>query len=241
MTFLIISATAIFLSVIFGGTFALRFKDKLHLILGFSAGSVIGVAFFDLLPEAYKMGNIFYQPSTIALWIVLGFVAYIILDRFLIPHSNHEEECENHKHNGSLGAGSISLHSLFDGIIVGLSFQVSSAIGIALAIAIFIHAFSDGINTVNMIVRAGGENKVAKKWLLIDALAPAVGIIASIFVTIPINVLPIIVSVFCGFFIYIGASDLLPESHHGHPKAWTTIATILGIILIFIVTRISGV
>lgn len=240
MIFLIISALAIFFSVILGGTFALRFKDKLHLILGFSAGSVIGVAFFDLLPEAFDLGKNFYAENTIALFIVLGFVMYVISDRFLMPHSNHDEECENHSHRGVLGAGSISLHSLVDGIIVGFSFQISTAVGLALAIAIFTHAFSDGINTVNMIVRAGGDNKIAKRWLFIDALSPAVGILSSIFISIPANILPVIVSVFCGFFIYIGASDLLPESHHTHPKIWTTVSTILGIILIFVVTKIAG-
>ncbi len=241
MNLLIISAIAIFLSVIFGGTFALKFKDKLHLILGFSAGSVIGVAFFDLLPEAFNLGQIFYDTETIALFIVLGFVTYIILDRFLIPHSNHDEECENHHHSGSLGAGSISLHSLIDGIMVGLSFQISPAVGLALAIAIFTHAFSDGINTVNMIVRGGGDIKAARRWLYVDAVSPALGILASTFLYIPANILPIIVSVFCGFFIYIGASDLLPESHHGHPKVWTTISTVLGIALIFTVTRLAGI
>lgn len=240
MNFLIISAVAIFLSAFFGGTFALKFKDKLHLILGFSAGSVIGVAFFDLLPESYNLGSLFYRTETISLFIVMGFVLYILLDRFLVPHSNHEEECENHNHNGSLGAASISFHSLIDGLMVGLSFQISPVIGIALAIAIFTHAFSDGINTVNMVIRAGNDSKKAKSWLFIDAIAPAVGILASTFIIIPANILPIIVSVFCGFFLYIGASDLLPESHHAHPKVWTTISTILGIALIFIVTRIAG-
>jgi ZIP family zinc transporter len=127
-----------------------------------------------------------------------------------------------------------------DGLMVGLSFQVSSAIGIALAVAIFTHSFSDGINTVNMIIRSGGSSKKAKQWLFLDSLSPGIGILASTFVSIPSNILPIVVSIFCGFFIYIGASDLLPESHHSHPKVWTTISTVLGIVLIFVVTKISG-
>ena len=102
------------------------------------------------------------------------------------------------------------------------------------------HDFSDGINTVNMVLRSGGNVKRARFWLLLDALAPVFGIILSTFILIPEKTFSIILAIFCGFFIYIGASDLLPESHHGHPKAWTTIATILGIILIFIVTRIAG-
>ena len=240
MTFLIISALAIFLSVILGGTFALKFKDKLHLILGFSAGSVIGVAFFDLLPEAFRSGKDFYQIETIALFIIMGFLIYMISDRLLTSHSHHEEECVNHNCRGVLGAGSISLHSLVDGLVVGFSFQISTAVGIALAVAIFAHAFSDGINTVNMIIRSGGETKKAQKWLLIDSITPVLGILLSVFVSIPTNIFPILISIFCGFFIYLGASDLLPESHHNHPKIWTTISTILGIVLIFIITKITG-
>ena len=241
MIFLIISALAIFFSIILGGTFALKFKDKLHLILGFSAGSVIGVAFFDLLPEAFKSGNNFYQIETICLFIILGFLVYMVLDRVLITHSHHDEECENHNHRGILGAGSISLHSLIDGLIVGLSFQISTTMAVALAVAILIHSFSDGINTVNMIVRCRGDIKQAKKWLLIDSVAPALGIFLSVFISIPENIFPVIISIFCGLFIYLGASDLLPESHHKHPKIWTTISTIIGIALIFIITKITGI
>lgn len=239
MVYLVISSLAIFLSVILGGTFALKFKDKLHLILGFSAGSVIGVAFFDLLPEAFELSEGFYDASTVALFIVIGFLIYTVSDRSF-SQSHHEDDCENHNHNGILGAGSISLHSLLDGLVVGLSFQISTAVGIALAIAIFVHAFSDGVNTVNMIVRAGGDNKASRKWLVLDALAPGFGIFLSYFLVVPENIFSIVVSVFCGFFIYLGASDLLPESHHNHPKIWTTVSTILGISLIFVVTKIAG-
>lgn len=240
MTYLVVSSLAIFLSVILGGTFALKFKDKLHLILGFSAGSVIGVAFFELLPEAFNLGKHFYDTSTIAFFIVLGFLIYTVLDRSL-SHSNHEEDCENHNHNGELGAGSISLHSLLDGLIVGVSFQVSLLVGVTLAIAIFVHSFSDGVNTVNMILRSGGDVRSARKWLLLDALAPVLGIFLSYFIFIPENIFPLIISTFCGFFIYLGAIDLLPESHHRHPKVWTTVSTILAIGLIYLVTKLSGI
>jgi ZIP family zinc transporter len=127
-----------------------------------------------------------------------------------------------------------------DGLTTGLAFHISPTIGILLATAVIMHDFSDGINTVNMILRSGGDIKKAKKWLLIDAFAPVLGIILSIFIVIPENVFSILIAIFCGFFLYIGASDLLPESHHGHPKIWTTISTILGITLIFTVIKISG-
>ena len=237
---LTISALAIFIFTFLGGLFALKFKDKLHLILGFSAGSVIGVAFFDLLPESFSIGNGIYKPETTALFIVTGFIIYMLIDRTISSHSHHEDNCENKNHKGTVGAGSMSVHSLLDGLTTGLAFHISSVVGITLAVAVIMHDFSDGINTVNMILRAGGNIKKAKMWLLADAVAPVLGIILSIFIIIPEKIFSIILAIFCGFFIYIGASDLLPESHHGHPKVWTTISTILGIILIFIVTKIAG-
>lgn len=240
MNYLFITAIAIFCSTLLGGTFALKIKDKLHLILGFSAGTVIGVAFFDLLPEAFEMAGQSFDLTTVSLVIAVGFIVYMILDRLCGSHSGSDDVCENHNHKGEIGAGSLSLHSLLDGVVVGLSFQVSVALGIALAIAIFIHAFSDGINTVNMIVRAGGDIKKAQKWLFTDALAPVVGIILSLFFTMPEKYFGLLVSLFCGFFLYIGASDLLPESHHNHPKIWTTVSTILGIFLIYFATVVSG-
>lgn len=237
---LTITAIAIFLSVLLGGLFALKFKDKLHLILGFSAGSVIGIAFFDLLPESFELGLTKYDFGLISSVIALGFLFYLILDRWVVPHTHHDECCDNNSHKGILGALSFSIHSLIDGFIVGLSFQVSFALGIAIAVAIFVHAFSDGINVTNMIVRAGGKISSAKKWLMIDAVAPVIGIIISIFIRVEESYLAILVSLFCGFFLYIGASDLLPESHHKHPKIWTTVSTVLGVALIYIVTKISG-
>lgn len=238
---LTISAFAIFMAVVLGGLFALKFKDKLHLILGFSAGSVIGVVFFDLLPESFSIGEGIHSTGTISLFIAIGFVIYILADRLLSTHSHHEGECENKNHNGNLGAGSLSFHSLIDGITTGLAFQISPIVGITLAIAVFTHSFSDGINTVNMILRSGGSIKKARIWLLADALAPVIGIILSTLLVVPEKIFSLILAVFCGFFIYIGASDLLPESHHSHPKIWTTVATILGIALLFVATKLAGI
>ena len=122
---------ATFVSTLLGGLFALRFKDRLHLILGFSAGAVIGVAFFDLLPEALELGSNFYKTSTLSSVVALGFIVYMILDRFVIFHSHSNAE-DNHghgaqQHRGLLGAGSLSIHSFLDGVAIGLAFQVSAA------------------------------------------------------------------------------------------------------------------
>jgi zinc transporter ZupT len=234
MTVLLI-AVATFCSTFLGGLFALRFKDKLHLITGFSAGAVIGVALFDLLPEAATLGG--GNISSTSLMIGLGFVLYLVLERTVVLHS-HNEDCENLKHRGVLGASSLSFHSFLDGVVIGIAFQVSSAVGLIVTAAVLTHDFSDGINTVAIIMR-GGDNKTAVKWLFVDAIAPVLGVLSTLFFTIPQASLGPILAVICGCFLYIGASDLLPESHHAHPKLLTTVMTLFGMGLLYAVIQIA--
>ena len=231
-----IIALAAFLATFLGGLFALKFKDKLHLILGFSAGAVLGVVFFDLMPEAL---NLF--PHTLLL-VAVGFIIYMILDRFVVMHSHHDDHEEHYDHKrGVLGAGSLSVHSFLDGIAIGLAFQVSAAVGAVVTLAVLAHDFSDGINTVSMILKNGGNKKTAFRFLLIDAVAPVIGIMVTRFFTLPENILGAILAVFAGFFLYIGASDLIPESHHNHPTVWTTAMTVVGIAVLYGVIKLAGV
>lgn len=244
MNILIALGICVFFATLLGGVFALKFKDKLHLVLGFSAGAVIGVAFFDLLPEALELGGKVYEHSTITSLVALGFIVFMILDRFVILHSHsHDDEHENHTHKqrGILGASSLSIHSFLDGAAIGLAFQISPAVGAVVAIAVLVHDFSDGINTVNLILKNGGERKEAFKWLMVDACAPVLGIISTLFFTLSESSLGILLAIFTGFFLYIGASDLLPESHHGHPTMWTSFATILGVVVLYTAIHFAGV
>ena len=238
--FVIGIGAAAFITTFLGGLFALRFKDKLHLITGFSAGAIIGVAFFDLLPEAVELKNENQGISQVSLMIGIGFIVYMILERMIVLHSHQESGCENTRHRGILGAGSLSLHSILDGVIIGLAFQISKSVGTIVTVAVLTHDFSDGINTVTMIVRSGGERRQALRWLLADSLAPVLGVCSTFFYSIPKEALAIVLSVFCGCFIYIGASDLLPESHHAHPKTLTTFMTLLGMVVLYVVIQIAG-
>jgi zinc transporter ZupT len=228
-----------------GGLFALRFKDKLHLILGFSAGTVVGVALFDLLPESIALISQNHSISFATALVGLGFVVYMILDRLILFHNHHSEpNCVNphhHSHgNGALGAASLAVHSFIDGMAIGLAFQVSTAVGVIVAIAVLVHDFSDGINTVSFIMRASGSRRKAFSWLSLDAIAPVAGVISTMFFVVSSNTLGIILAIFCGFFLYIGASDLLPESHHEHPVFVTTFMTILGLAVLYGAISIAG-
>lgn len=243
---LIIIALLIAAAIFLGGLFALKFKDKSHLIVGFSAGTVVGVAFFDLLPEAIEIGSA-QNIDYIATIVAVGFVIYLLVDRFFHTHSHGDigGECHVHEHKnedsnrGVVRASSISIHSLLDGVGIGLAFQVSNTLGIVVTLAVLAHGFSDGINTVSSIIKDGGSKNKAFRWLIADSVAPAVGILSTLFFSVTDKALAIVLALFTGFFIYLGASDLVPESYHSHPTKWTTILTLAGMGLIYIVIKIA--
>jgi ZIP family zinc transporter len=256
MLTIILIAVATFISTLIGGFVALKLKDKLHLVLGFSAGAVIAVALFDLLPEAINLGKNYYEVSTITSVVALGFLVYLMLDRivFLHTHEGLHEDVQNeqldtshemhqkiNQSRGVLGAGTLSIHSFLDGIAIGLAFQIGTAIGVIVSVAVLIHDFSDGVNTVSLILKNSGDRKKAFHWLFVDAIAPVVGVCATFFFTLPESALSMILAIFSGFFLYIGASDLIPESHHAHPKFLTTFMTILGAGILYTAIRLVNI
>ncbi|MDO8481935.1 MAG: ZIP family metal transporter [bacterium] len=238
MTFFLVALGA-FCATLIGGFFALRLQDRLHLILGFSAGAIIAVAFFDILPEALELAGTAYSATTIFTFTVIGFATYLVLNRSVLPHGHQVDG--GRPLRGNAGAGSISLHSFLDGAAIGLAFQVSTAVGAVVAVAVLAHNFSDGINTVGVVLRYGGDKRVALKWLFADATAPVIGILSTLFFTVPAEMLGLLLALFAGFFLYIGASDLIPESYHAHPVRWTTITTIAGMLTLYAVIRLAGV
>ena len=240
---LLVIVSITFAATMLGGVFALRFRDRLHLILGFSAGAVVAVALFDLLPEAMTAGSS-YGPPSIALFIALGFLAYLIFDRLILIHP-HDHGDHDHAHTAlptrsMAGALTLAAHSFFDGVAIGIGFQAAPSVGLVIAAAVIAHDFSDGINTVSFIVRGGGTWQKALPWLLADAAAPVIGALSTLLFRIPSAGFGPVLAVFAGSFLYLGASDLIPESHHQHPRAATTIMTLLGAAVIFLAVRVSG-
>jgi zinc transporter ZupT len=230
---LVVIAAAAFFSTLAGGLLALKLQDKLHLILGFSAGAVIGVAFFDLLPEAISVGEKFHTPAALLSGSALGFLSYLVLDRILAFHGDAAPRSR-------FAAAVLCIHSLLDGIAIGFAFQASREVGLVVAIAVLTHDFSDGINTMNIVLKNRTERSQALRWLVADALAPVCGIASTFFFTLPRAEFGAALSLFAGFFLYIGASDLIPESYHAHPKFLTTAMTVAGATVLYLAIVLIG-
>ncbi|HEY2482044.1 MAG TPA: hypothetical protein VGI30_07600 [Caulobacteraceae bacterium] len=211
-----------------GGTLALRLSRRLHLILGFSAGAVMGVALLDLMPEALELSA---APAQVFALTAAGFMVYLAADRALSAGGGRR---------GHLGAGSLTLHSLMDGLAIGLAFQVSAAAAAVVTLAVLAHDVSDGVNTVNVSLAGSAGRIWARRWLMADAAAPLVGILLSRLVRVSQSTLGLALAAFAGFFLCIGASELIPASHQRHPKAWTTLATMIGCAVIWLVVRLAA-
>jgi zinc transporter ZupT len=232
-----------FISTMLGGLFGIRHRDRLHLILSFTAGVLIAIPFFEIIPEIFSIATehkFDVTPGLIA--IVIGFFAIHILERSaVIHHGFHETEYAEHKHPlvGLIGASGLVFHSFLDGVGIGLAFHVSRHVGFLVAVAVIAHDFSDGLNTVSYMLLHKNTLGRARMLLLADATTPIFGAASTYFFTIPDQVLVLYLGFFAGFLLYIGASDLLPEAHSEHSSFAMVGLTLLGALFIFVVTRFT--
>lgn len=238
-----IFAVTTFFSTTLGGLFALRNRDRLHRILGFTAGVLLGVIAFDLLPEIFNLiQSTHTDPVVPMVALVVGFLAFHIIEKLTIIHHAHDEEYEaDHKHPqvGLYSALALSAHSFFDGVGIGLAFQVNTSVGLAVALAVIAHDFSDGLNTVSLMLAHRNTPRKAFGLLMLDAITPVIGAASTLFFHLSDRHLLIYLGFFAGFLLYIGASDILPEAHAKHPSRLTLLLTISGTLLIFLVTRVN--
>jgi len=236
----VLLAIGAFLSTMAGGLTALRHKDRLHRFLGFTAGVLLGVVAFDLLPEIFKLLNANNASPTWAMVaLVCGFLLFHIIEKSILIHHSQEGDYEVHHHPqvGIASALALSGHSFLDGVGIGLGFQAGTAVGITVAIAVIAHDFTDGLNTVNLMLVNNNRDRRAFMFLLLDAIAPVLGVLATLLFTISDAGLVLYLGFFAGFLLYIGASEILPEAHSKHSSYQTIGLTILGAFFIFVVTR----
>ena len=235
-------ALTTFFSTLAGGYFALRNSDRLHRILGFTAGVILGVVAFDILPEIFSLSSANHiDPIVAMIGLVVGFLVFHAIEKTTIIHHAHETEYGMHRHPqvGVVSALALAGHSFFDGIGIGLAFQVNTAVGLTVALAVIAHDFADGLNTVSLMLSHENTRRKAVQFLLIDAVAPVLGAASTLFFQLSDRSLLIYLGFFAGFLLYIGASDILPEAHAKHPSKLTVLITALGALLIYLVTRVT--
>src|SRR3982751_411773 len=175
-------------STLAGGAMALRFRDRLHYLLGFTAGVLLGVVAFDLLPEIFALARAHdFDPGASMIALVVGFLLFHSLEKFVLVHPAQEEHYSHHHHPhvGLASAAVLAAHSCMDGVAIGIGFQVSPMVGLTVALAVIAHDFSDGLNTVSLMLRHRNSTRRAIAMLAVDALAPLAGVLLTLAFRIP--------------------------------------------------------
>ena len=236
-------AAAATLSTLIGGIVGLRHQAHLSRILGFTAGVLLGVVAFDVLPEVFELVE---QTGIAVVWpmlaLVIGFLLIHVVEKLVLLHHAHEHEYVQHTHPqvGVISAAALISHSFLDGVAIGLGFQAGEEVGLAVAVAVIAHDFSDGLNTVGLMLHHRNSDRRSFRFLVVGALAPIAGAASTFLFELPDQALAIYLGGFAGFLLYIGAADILPQAHSSRPSGVTMALTVLGAASMLAVSQVAG-
>lgn len=196
------------------GIFTFAIKDKileriLFLLIGFSAGALIGGAFLHLIPESLEQGN----PQQVFFYIILGFTLFFLLEKYLHWRHCHDEICEIHPFTylNLIGDG---FHNFLDGMVIAASYLVSFKLGLVTTLAVILHEIPQELGDFGVLVYGGFTKTKALLFNLLSALMAVAGAIVGFFISsATANFSNFILPLTAGGFIYIASSDLIPELH----------------------------
>jgi len=227
-------------STLLGGTFAARPGKHIGILGAFAAGVLITTSLLDLLPQTFRLAtsvNVLLE-DVMALTVV-GFLFLYIISQLITHHVfNKDGEYIEIKHplGGLFATSELSVHSFIDGLAIGFGFEADIHVGIIIAIAVICHDFTDGLSTVAVMLNSGNSLKNSIRMLFLDAIAPVLGAVATLFIEVQQYYIVLLLPFFAGGFLYLGASDLLPQAHEKNPQILTVISCTTGFVLIFILT-----
>lgn len=210
-----------------------------HFLASFAAGVLLATAFFDLLPEAVEEAQ--DSGVNVFLWTFVGIVLFFLIERFIHWFHHHEEYHEHEKESKSTIPLIIigdTVHNFIDGVVIAATFMVSIPLGIVSALAVTAHEIPQEIGDFGLLLHKGLSRK---KVILVNIASAASAFIGAILTYLLGDVLggylPVLLALTAGFFIYIAASDLIPEIHYEKRRGFAVIESLLlviGAIIIFI-------
>jgi len=214
--------------------FALKIS---HFLASFAAGVLLGTAFFDLLPEAMHEGE--GTGVDVFFYTLVGIVIFFLIERFIHWFHHHEEYHEHEKETKSTLSLIIigdTMHNFLDGVVIAATFMVNPQVGILTAIAVFAHEIPQEIGDFGLMLHKGLSRK---RIIIVNIISAAFAFMGAIITYLLGNVLegylPVFLAITAGFFIYIAASDLIPEIHHEKRRGFAIIESLLLILGIVVV------
>ncbi|MFH1292896.1 MAG: ZIP family metal transporter [Pseudomonadota bacterium] len=206
-----------------------------HWVNSFAAGLLLGLAFFHLFPESLK----FSQNAL--LFIFMGFLLFYLLENVMVIHSGseiHFKEKGNPQHaKGMVMFTGLFFHSLLDGIIIGVGFEINPKLGLLTALGVISHELPEGVTTFSILINSI-KRKTALRLSIAVALATPVGAFISLAFIRSISeaTVGVLLAIAGGSFLYIGASDLIPETHE--EKGFRNAGfLLLGVLFLYILSK----
>jgi len=219
-----------------GGVALLRVKKRrqaaLLLTMPFGAGALLAAAFFDLLPESFEAAD----PSVMLLYCLAGFTAFFLFERLAswFHHHHQHDEAKNESQRWLIILGDL-MHNMIDGVAIGAAFLVSIPTGIITTFAVSAHEIPKELGTFALLLTRGWKDKT----VVIANLATAVGTVATAVLVYVLakdshDFVPPLLALTSGFFLYVAASDIIPDIHEQSRRIGTIQAAMLvaGIILV---------
>ncbi|MFA5021330.1 MAG: ZIP family metal transporter [Patescibacteria group bacterium] len=210
-------AAAIVVGLIsFVGAITLFIKDDwlkkvIIFIVSFSAGSMMGGAFFHLLPEALAKDR---SSVNVFIYLLVGFCLFFLLERVLRWRHCHEGECETHSHLGWLNVIGGGVHNMIDGMIIFAAFIGGPTLGIAVTLSIILHEIPQELGDFGVLIYSGFSKSGALVYNFLSAIVAVLGVLLAFYLFKLNNSVEFFLLPFAaGGFLYIAASDLVPELH----------------------------
>lgn len=202
-------------------------------LLSFAAGSLLGAALFELIPESLEGTD---NTQTIFVSIAVGVIIFFVLEKLLnFYHCHNQETCDIHAFSLTVIIGD-ALHNFLDGIAIALSFLISVPTGIATTAAVFFHEVPQEIGDFSILLYNGYSRSETFKYNFFAALGTPVGaILGYLFRNQVEPFIPILLSLAAGSFLYIAIADLIPELRHkaGVKEFFHILIMIAGLAIIF--------
>lgn len=209
-----------------------------HLLISFAAGTLLGTAFFDLMPEALADSS----PDQVLKFVLGGFLFFFLLERFIHWMHHHPHKYPEEKPTVALIMFGDSIHNFIDGVAIAATFLVSVPLGIITSLAVAAHEIPQEIGDFAVMLKRGFKPKRVLLFNFFSALTAIFGAILTFYLGDQIkNYLFIFISITAGFFMYISASDLIPEIHEQNKRGFAFFETamlFLGAAIIFILVSL---
>jgi len=176
-------------------------------LVGFASGSLIGGAFIHLLPESLEETG-----QTVFYYVIVGIVFFFIMEKFLHWRHCHEEKCPVHTfaYLNLIGDG---IHNFIDGMLIAASFILSYDLGAATTLAVIFHEIPQEIGDFGILIYGGFTKRKALAYNFVSALAAVAGALITYYLAYIQGIEHFLVPFAAGGFIYIAATDLMPELH----------------------------